>query len=167
MPNKNVILRVAILLFLCNALSSYAQTRVIASSDGLSQTLQIYTRFSSFVGKPSWLLIIRDVDHNQNVPYVFDITQGNHFWIAFTYGRNYLISVSTLQIETYKSRLNKYKQYRINNFCQLESQGRIIKGKSIYITISGDLSPDPSTYTCYVSQYDDGDFTIVNPNATN
>lgn len=147
-------------LFLLSCLfsmSAYAQT-----DDGLGQTIQIYTRFHSFVGKPSWLLIVRDLDHGDNIPYLFDITKGNNYWVAFTFSRNYLISASHLQISSYQPRFNEYRNFRINNFCDLESEGRIIRGKSIYITIDGDLSPYSDTYTCNVSEYADTNFTIAN-----
>jgi hypothetical protein len=160
MFSKKIIVCIVSLLFLCFAASStYAQS----DGDGVGQTIQIYTRFHSFVGKPSWLFIIRDLDHNQSIPYLFDIRRGDNFWVAFTYGRNYLIKVSNLQIETYKSRYNKFRNYKINDFCHLESDGRIIRGESMYITIDGDLSPDSETYTCQVSRYPDQNFTIVAP----
>lgn len=129
--------------------------------EGVGQTIQIYTQLHSFIGKPSWLLIVRDLDHNQNLPYLFDIQTGNNFWVAFTYGRNYLITVSRLQFAPY--RRWPYKTRNINNFCDLESNGRIIKGQSIYITIKGDLTPTRDTFTCHVSNYSDANFTIVNP----
>lgn len=129
--------------------------------DGLGQTIQIYTHFTSFVGKPSWLLIIRDVDHGQNIPYLFDVKKGDNVWIAFTYSRNYLITVSNLQIETYQSRCNKYKLFKTNNFCGMESQGRIVHGESMSLIINGDLSPNRDRYSCNLSTYPDGHFTVV------
>src|SRR5579883_513339 len=76
-----------LLLFLClTASSAYAQP---IGPDGLGETIQIYTRFRSFLGKPSLLLIIRDVDSDQSIPYLFDVTRGDDFWFALTYGRNY------------------------------------------------------------------------------
>jgi len=150
-----------IILFSCGALSSsYAQ------EDGAGQTIQIYTRLHSFIGKPSWLLIIRDLDHNQNIPYLFDIKKGNNFWVAFSYGRNYLITASELQISDYQSRKNTFKRYKIKNFCHLESNGRILRAKSLHITIDGDLSLNRDSYSCHVSQYADPNFTIVNPMST-
>ncbi|MBX3708406.1 MAG: hypothetical protein KIT56_07130 [Gammaproteobacteria bacterium] len=131
--------------------------------DGLGQVIQINTRFRSFVGKPTWTLIIRDIDHGQNIPYLFDIRRGGNHWVAFTYGRNYLITASRLQIETYQSRYNKYKNYRIKNFCNLESNGRIIRGRSMYITIEGHLSPYSNTYVCHVSTYPTGNFYTYHP----
>ena len=43
------------------ALNSLAQT----------QTLQIYTHFQTFIGKPTWLLIVRDVETGLVSPYIF------------------------------------------------------------------------------------------------
>lgn len=130
-----------------------------ADENELGQTIQIYTRLHSFVGKPSWLLIIRDLDHNQNIPYLYEFKRGDHFWLAFTFGRNYLIQVSNLKFNPYR--------YKINNFCQLESAGRVIRGESLSIMITGDLSPNTDTFNCHVLKYTDSNFTIVNPNATN
>lgn len=132
-------------------------------NDGLGQTIQINTRFHSFVGKPSWLLIIRDIDHGQNIPYLYDISKGDNFWLAFTYGRNYLITVSNLQFSPY--RYNPYGTKKINDFCHLESNGRIIRGESMIITINGDLSPETDTFTCHVLKYTDSHFIVYKPGA--
>ena len=129
--------------------------------EGYGQTIQIYTRLHTFVGKPSWLLIIRDVDNNENIPYLFDFKSGTNFWVAFTRSRNYLITVSNLQFSPY--RRDPYRIKKINNFCQLETNGRIIRGKSLYITINGDLTPYNDTFTCHVSRYADANFTIAAP----
>lgn len=154
-----VIIRVWISLTLCvTTFSVYAQKMV---GDGFGQTIQITTRFHSFVGKPSWLLVIRDLDHDESVPYLFDITRGEDFWVAFTYGRNYLITASTLQIESYKSWRNSYKNYKIHNFCNLESHGRIQRGESMFVTITGDLSPNTDTYTCNILKFTDANFVVV------
>lgn len=162
MPKQKLIM--IICSFLATSLfSSLALAQV--GSDGLGQTIQINTRLRSFVGKPSWLLIIRDVDHDQNIPYLFEFTKGQDFWLAFTYGRDYLIQASRLQIESYQARYNTFKNYRINNFCHIESMGRIAKGESMIITITGDLSPNDNTYRCHVMKYSDSNFVIVPSNA--
>ncbi|MBV9575893.1 MAG: hypothetical protein JO149_04660 [Gammaproteobacteria bacterium] len=135
---------------------SYAQ-----SDDGLGQIIQIQTRFHSFVGKPTWLLIIRDLDHNQNIPYWFQIRRGENTWIAFTHSRNYLIVASNLQFETYQAKENRYKKYKINNFCQLQSFGKIQRGTSLSIFISGHLSPNTDTFSCQTSTYQDANFSIT------
>lgn len=158
MLNKKYIVSSVLALSLIASVS-YAQP----NEEGLGQTIQITTRLHSFFGKPSWLLIIRDLDHGQTIPYLFEFTRGENFWLAFTYSRNYLITVSNLQIETYRSRFNSYKKYKINNFCHIESNGRILKGESMAITIEGDLFPYSDSYTCNVTTYTDSNFTIVNP----
>jgi hypothetical protein len=156
MPKKKLLVGFLILSSWCLTASlSYA------TDDGIGQTIQIITRFNGWVGKPSWLLVIRDLDHNQNVPYLFDINKGENYWVALTYGRNYLISASNLQIETYYPRKNIFKNYRIHNFCHLESNGRIIHGESMYITISGELTPNSDTYSCNIIQFPEEKFTVV------
>jgi hypothetical protein len=132
------------------------------ADDGLGQTIQIRTRLNSFVGKPMWLLTIRDVDHNQSIPYIFNIERGENYLVATTGGRNYLIEISNLQMSSYQLRYNTFKYYRISNFCRIESQGRIIRGKSMFITIQGDLAPNSEAYTCNVTSFPVSNFTVVN-----
>lgn len=126
--------------------------------DGVGQNIQITTNLRSFVGKPSWLLMIRDIDHDQNIPYVFDFTRSDNFWLAFTYGHNYLITASTLQYAPYRS--NPYRTKVTYDFCHLESHGRIARGESLYVTITGDLSPNTDGYTCNIVRFKDNHFTV-------
>ena len=49
-----------------------------ADNDGEGQLIQIQTRIHSFLSKPSWLLEIRDLDHGQTIPYVFERNNGYH-----------------------------------------------------------------------------------------
>jgi len=123
------------------------------ADDNFGQTIEINTDFHSFIGKPSWLIMIRDVDHNQNYPYLFDIKRGDNYWVIPTHSRNYLITASTLKINTYQARTNAYKQYQIRNFCHLETNGKILRGQSIYLTITGNLSSNHNTVNCQVSKY--------------
>jgi hypothetical protein len=148
-----------------NLLASAAICDAQPAEGGIGQTLQITTRFHSYVGKPQWLLIIRDIDHDQNIPYVYDIQRGNNYWLALTYGKNYVITVSTLQFSPYRS--NPYGTKTIHDFCHLESRGRIIRGESMIINISGDLSPNTNTFNCNVLEYPDTNFNIVDPNSEN
>lgn len=163
MSIKQGLIHIGIAILLClstTITSAHPQDIDLDGIDGLGQTIEIHTRLRSFIGKPSWTLIIRDLDHGQNIPYLFDFTRGDDHWVVFTYSRNFLITASRLQIETYRSRYNKFKNYRINNFCNIESNGRIIRGNSMYITIEGDLSPYSNSYTCNVSSYPDGKYFI-------
>lgn len=155
MKFKKLNIRIIFFLFLTTlAPISHAQ------EDGIGQTIQIYTRLTSFTGRPSWLLVIRDIDHNQNIPYLYDFYKGDNFWMALTYGHNYLVVASTLQFAPYRA--DPYRTRTIHNFCGLESQGRIIRGQSLYITISGKLTPDTNTFDCNVLRYADSNFTVVN-----
>lgn len=129
--------------------------------DGVGQTIEIHTRLSAFVGQPSWLLVIRDIDHNQNIPYLFNVSKGDNVWLAFTFGRDYLITVSQLQISTYQPWYNTYKHFKTHDFCHLESYGRIQHSTSLRIDIEGNLSPDSDTYTCHIMQFQDPNFYIA------
>lgn len=127
--------------------------------EGLGQSIQINTRLNAFIGKPSWLLVVRDVDQGQNYEYLFDIRTGRNFWVVFTYARNYLILASNLQFSPYST--NPYRVRFIHNFCHLESHGRIVRNESMTVNISGKLSPYEQTYRCDVMRYRDTKFTIV------
>lgn len=116
----------------------------------LGQTLQINTRFRSIIGKPVWLLIIRDVDTGIILPYLFDIKNNQDFWVAFTFARNYQITVSELKFGPFAI---------IHNFCHLE--GGVMSGKSMILTLTGDLTPSPQTSTCHNLTYNDSAFPIV------
>jgi len=140
-----------------------APTAFAQPNNGLGQTIQIYTNFSSFVGRPSWLLMLRDVDHNQNIPYIYEFDRGSNFWLALSYGRNYTVVASTMRFHPYK--VNPYRTKEIRNFCNLESNGRIIRGDSMFVTMSGSLTPNPDTYTCHVSQFPDSNFTVYHEEA--
>lgn len=144
MPIKKIC-AVLFLIILCAEQSAYSE-----NSLEQTQTLQIYTNFKSIIGKPSWLLIIRDVETGLVSPYLFDIRNNDNFWVAFTYGHHYRITASTLQFDG---------RAVIKNFCRLESG--IISGKSMYMTLSGVLTPDPHTFKCNVMKYGDMKFTIV------
>lgn len=148
-----------IIIFCLNIISSFVFAQ---NEQELGQTIQINARLHSFVGKPSWLLIIRDVDNNRTIPYLFDFKRGTNFWLAFTYSRNYLITVSNLQFSPYSR--DPYKIKKIKDFCHLESHGRIIRGKSMSVTIKGHLSPNQDTFSCHISKYTDGNFTITPAN---
>jgi len=148
-----------ILLINYGLLLSSTQTLAHPQS-GLGQTITIQTRLSSYIGRPTWFLEIRDIDHNQTIPYLFNIDSGSNTWIALTYGSNYLIYASRIQFPSYRSRYNDFKSYRINNFCKLESRGRIIKNESLQIYISGDISPHSTSYQCKVLRFKGSDSTI-------
>ena len=157
--------KLALFFILSCAVSLYAEVSH-AQGDGVGQIIQINTRFRSFVGRPSWLLIIRDLDHDQNIPYVFDVNRGQNTWTAVTYSHNYLISVSNLQFSpyhNYPNRMYPYTSAKINNFCHLESNGHIYRNESIYVTLSGNLTPNTNTYTCHVSRHKEPNFVVVSP----
>lgn len=158
MPIRNILTWISkILLVIIVVPASFAEN----DNDGLGQIIQINTRFHSFVGKPSWLIIIRDLDNQQNVPYLFDITRGENFWLIFTHSKNYLITTSRMQISTYQSRCNDFGSYELNDFCHLESHGRIIRGESLYITIDGALSSKTDSVSCHISRFADPNFSVA------
>ncbi len=135
------------------------------ANPGMGNVIQINTNLRSFVGKPSWLLMIRDVDDNENMPYIFDFTSSNTQWMAFTQGQNYLIVSSTLQFSVYRPHDNTYRTYFIHNFCNLESQGRIQHNTGVSIWLTGDLWPNEDSYHCQVMRYPNADFTVAMPSS--
>lgn len=124
------------------------------ANEVLKQTIQINTHFSYIVGMPAWLLIIRDVDTGRVSPFLFDIRNNDNFWLAFSSGRNYRVTASTLTFGHYAI---------INNFCRLEDG--VLSGKSMAISLTGVLTPNSRDIHCHVRRYDDTiPFTVVNTN---
>jgi hypothetical protein len=119
----------------------------------LGQTIQIYTHFQTVIGKPTWLLIIRDVSNGQVLPYVFDIRNNDNFWLALTLGHSYRVTVSNLKWG---------ERTVINNFCHLENG--VLSGKSMFLTLTGKLTPNPGSSSCHILKYNGLPFTIVEPN---
>lgn len=108
----------------------------------IGQTLQIKTYLNKIKNNPSWLLVIRDVETGQVLPYIFDFRQRTNTWAAFTLSHSYRVTASEL---TFRS------HHTINNFCHLEDG--IISGKSLFITLSGRLTPSLTGLTCQVLKY--------------
>ena len=137
------------LSFACGLSTSSAWSDQV---DGFGETIKIRTNLRTFVGKPTWLLIIRDIDHNQNIPYLYDFSRGTNYWLAFTYGRNYVITISELVFNPYDR--------KIKNFCNLQSMGAIQRGVSMDIHITGDLSPRTNTFQCNIMRYSNTNFDV-------
>lgn len=119
--------------------------------NGLGQTIQIYSQLEDIIGKPAWLIIIRNVDTGAVTPYLYDFYDRQNFWPIFTLASNYTITVSQLTFDPYN--------VTINNFCELQSQ--FFKDVSLAITIQGRLTPDPRTFSCHVLKYPSTTFTIT------
>jgi len=132
------------LLFLCCLLVPPAFSQ---------ETVQINTSFRYFLGKPTWLLILRDVDSGVVLPYIYDIRSGDNFWLAFSSGRNYQVQASLMQFPPYDA--------EIRNFCRLEDG--ILRGQSLFVTVTGALTPDRRASHCHVKKYPSAGFTVVEP----
>lgn len=134
------------------SLSTLLGITAVNAQDPFGQNIQITTNFRSLMGKPTWLLVIRDVQNGQVLPYLYEIKNNDNFWIAFTYGHSYRVVASTLKFGRFAV---------INNFCHLENG--ILTGKSMIVTLTGDLTPNRATARCKVLKYSDTAFTIVSP----
>jgi hypothetical protein len=130
-------------------------------TDGTGQIIHIRTNLHRLIGSARLSIVIRDIDHNQNIPYIFEIDKPNNTWLLYTHSRNYVILSSSVQINRYNACCNQYKNIRISNFCQLESCGRIMKNRAMSVIITGVLSPHPYTYNCRVTPHPTSGFTIV------
>jgi hypothetical protein len=120
------------------------------AGSSLGQSIQINTRFHSVIGNPVWLLILRNADTGVVMPYLYDVRNNDNFWIAFSYGRNYIITASTLKFGPFAV---------IHNFCHLENG--VLSGKSMIITLTGDLTPSPRTSKCRILKYNDYPFPMA------
>jgi len=106
------------------------------------QAMQISTHFHSVEGSPSWLLILRDVSTGEVFPYVFDVKNNDNYWVAFTKGHSYRVTVSSLTFGPYA---------KIKNLCNLEDG--VLNGQSLNVTMTGVLSPDPHQFRCRIMRY--------------
>ena len=129
------------LVVLTMGLISSAQAQTLIEQP-LGQTLQINTHFTAVYGKPTWLLIIRNMTTGKILPYLYDIRNEDNYWIALTEGQVYRVTVSTLTWGPFA---------KIHNFCHLEN-GILIK-KSMFITLTGKLSPDTKRFQCHIIPY--------------
>jgi len=121
----------------------------------LGETLQVSTHFKSITGKPTWLLIVREVETGRVLPYQFDIRNNDNFWLAFTSGHSYRVTASNLSFGPFA---------KIKNFCNLEDG--IINGESYFVTLTGDLTPDPTRFRCKIIKYKDLPFPIASHTGT-
>lgn len=115
-----------------------------AAQDPFMHTLQINTLFKQVYGKPTWELILRNTETGQVWPYLFDISKRNNSWTAFILARSYRVTVSKLQFGPFGN---------INNFCGLENLD--LSDQSLYLTLTGKLSPVPNTFRCRLMKYRD------------
>lgn len=152
---KDLIIRIGT-IFLC--LTTSLTHAFDGSNNTFQHALQVKTNVYSIVGKSILTIIIRDIDRNENIPYVFEFTPGNQYWVLPIPSHNYFVLSARLQITKYDPRCNAYKNYRINNFCHIESRGRILRGKSVDLFVQGDLSPNTNKYSCQVKTYPDGNY---------
>lgn len=121
-------------------------------AERVAQTLSISTHFKKIVGNPTWLLELRDMESGEVLPYIFDIKEKNNFWVAFSKERSYRINASVLKFGPYRT---------INNFCYLENG--ILTGKSMYISITGKITPDLRNTKCRVIKFNQPQFTETKP----
>lgn len=132
-------------LLVCLVSSFHVSAETLLSGD----SIQIYTEFRSIVGKPSWLLILRDEETGQVLPYVYDIHNNDNFWIALAMSHHYRVTASTMS----------FGPCVIHNFCHLEDG--IISWHSMSITLKGSLTPNRYTSHCYIQRYKNLPFPLV------
>jgi hypothetical protein len=124
---------------------------VHAQDSPFGQTFQINTHLNSFVGKPSWLIIIRDVTTGQVLPFLYDFNTTENFWLGFTFAHAYQVTVSDLEFGPPNT--------VIHNFCHL--QDGILDRESFTINLTGDLTPNRHTSFCHIFKYKEYAFPIV------
>lgn len=130
-------------------LSCFTSHFVYAQSP-FGQVISINTYYKWMYAPADWLLIIRDDESGIVTPYLFSFVSPSNNWIAFSYGRTLRVTVSELTFGPFA---------KIKNFCGLEDG--ILTNTSIYITITGVLSPDPNSSFCNIRYFKNTPFTIV------
>lgn len=124
----------------------------VNAQNTIAQTLTIYTNFKSIVGKPTWMVELRDIESGLVLPYLFEIRENKNYWLAFSKEHSYRVVASVLKFGPYAT---------INNFCGIEDG--ILTGKSMYIRVSGTISPDLRRTKCQVIKFKQEQFTVAEP----
>jgi hypothetical protein len=119
-------------------------------SQNIKQTININTKLQKLRGKPSWLIIIRDMESGKTLPYLYDIREKDNYWIAFSTERGYRVTASVIKFNTGAT---------IRNFCRLESG--VIAGKSMRVMLTGDLTPNLNGSKCRVNRFKDVPMTNI------
>lgn len=135
---------VSLFLFLAPTYAQFDQS--------IKHIIEIHTQLYAIVGKPTWLIVLRDVDSGRILTFMYDFIIYDNNWIAYSKNRKYRIVSSSLKFGP---------DQVINNFCGI--QDGILEGKSMYITLTGAITPDPATAKCHVLKYNDVGFTVVKP----
>jgi len=151
---KDLAARLGIFLLCLSTQLVYAQNN--PQFNPRAHSIQISADIHSVTSKSILTLIIRDIDRNINIPYVFDFTIGHQYWVVPIPSGNYFVKAAQLQIAKYQPSCNSYKNIRLDNFCNIESHGRILKGKSMQVFIEGDLTPNTSRLKCHANTFSDG-----------
>ncbi len=132
-------------------LSAFLIVLPARAENPFGQFISINTYFSCVSGSPSWLLILRDIDTGQVLPYLYDIHNENNAWLALTYGSAYQITVSTLTFGPFAI---------LHNFCGLENL--VLRNTSLSIRLTGALTPNRAGFQCVRLPFSNMPFTIVN-----
>lgn len=147
----------SIVLFFLSIFASFSHATI--RPYGLGQMIQITTSFPHAYHNARWILVIRDVDHHQRIPYSFDMQKGQHQWMVFTYSKHYRILSSTFYADA-NNKLDQPKPVRIKNFCQLKGHNSILSSRSMHIYINGDVLSDPEAAFCQISTYSDNQLAL-------
>jgi hypothetical protein len=131
-------------------------TTTVQAAGPFGQTVEINTNLRAIIGTPSWLVIVRNMETGEIIPYVFDFTNDSNFWLVLTYSRFYRITVSQLKFNNAIS---------ISNFCHLEDG--ILSQESMFVTLTGVLSPDPRSSRCFISRFKPYEFPVVEQHSDN
>lgn len=106
--------------------------------------IRIYTHIDdTMIGKPSWVIVLRDRDTGITEPYLFDFRKGDNFWIALSPAKQYEVTISNLRFHPFPA--------EFKNFCGLEKKK--LNNQSISLELTGKLTPQRHTLKCKWMQY--------------
>lgn len=123
-----------------------------AQLEQIKHIIEIHTKLTSIVGRPTWLIVLRDMNSGHILTFMYDFILYENDWVAYSKNRKYRVVSSSLKFGP---------DIVINNFCGI--QDGILEGTSMYITLIGAITPDPTTAKCKVLKYNDVGFTVVQP----
>lgn len=104
--------------------------------------VQIQGDLRTVSGNPRWLILLRNPDNGSTTPWMYDVKQAVNHWVILPGSHAYQIVASELLFND---------RTIFHNFCGIEDG--VITGKSMQITLSGQLSPTTDTIRCHVISY--------------
>jgi len=106
--------------------------------------IQIEGQLKEIKANPSWFILLRNVDTGSIVPWMLDLQGPFVHWSVFPEGHDYQIIASEMRFND---------NTVLHNVCDIEDG--IVSGRSLQITLKGQLTPTSDTFDCRKMSWSD------------